>query len=192
MAAVTDKTYRVVVTHENGVWLADVPDLAGAHTFARNIPSLQKAVREVIALVEDLPDGAENGFDVEYEYRIGIPEVEAETRQLRADRERIRREEDELARRTDAAAKTLVERYRFSVRDAAALTGVSKQRISQLAPSKKAAKRTARQVASAHKETVRRATRAAPAAASKSTPAAATTGRKTTTARSSSKTMGVT
>lgn len=134
-----DKAYHVVVTHENGAWLADVPDLAGAHTFARNIPSLQKAVRELIALILDLPEGAEEGLDLDYEYRIGIPEVEAETQQLRADRARIRREEDDLARRTDAAAKTLVERYKFSVRDAAALTGVSKQRISQLAPRKQPA-----------------------------------------------------
>lgn len=169
----TDKTYRVVITHENGAWLADVPDLAGAHTFARNIPSLQKAVRELIALVEDLPGGAEDGLDVEYEYRIGIPEVEAETRQLRADRERIRREENDLARRTDAAAKTLVERYKFSVRDAAALTGVSKQRISQLAPSKDAAKSAARQVPPARQEETSRAARTTSAAASKAT---ATTG----------------
>ena len=143
----TDKTYRVVVTHENGAWLADVPDLAGAHTYARNIPSLQRAVRELIALVEDMPDGAEDDLHVDYDYRIGIPEVEAETRQLRADRERIRREDDELARRTDAAAKALVERYKFSVRDAAALTGVSKQRISQLAPRKEPARRATKQAA---------------------------------------------
>ncbi|WP_211192333.1 hypothetical protein [Actinoplanes sp. TBRC 11911] len=141
----TDKTYHVVVTHENGAWLADVPGLAGAHTFARNIPSLQKAVRELIALIEDLPEGAEGDLNLDFEYRIGIPEVEAETRQLRADRERIRREEEDLAQRTVAAAKTLVDQYRFSVRDAAALTGVSKQRISQLAPTKKPAKRAANQ-----------------------------------------------
>jgi predicted RNase H-like HicB family nuclease len=147
MAPVTDKTYHyhVVITHENGAWLADVPELAGAHTFARNIPGLHTAIREVIALVEDLPAGAENELDLDYEYRIGIPEVEAETRQLRADRKRIRQEEDELARRTDAAARTLVERYKFSVRDAAALTGVSKQRISQLVPRKEAAERLAKQ-----------------------------------------------
>jgi hypothetical protein len=186
---VTDKTYHVVVTHENGAWLADVPALAGTHTFARNIPSLQKAVRELIALVEDLPDGAEDHLDVDYEYRIGIPEVEAETRQLRADRERIRREEDDLARRTDAAAKTLVDRYRFSVRDAAALTGVSKQRISQLAPGRRTAKPAIEQAAAvgrAGKEPDRtgtpapkrrgsratRATAAAPTESSASTPAA--------------------
>jgi len=146
VASVTDETYhyRVVITHENGAWLADVPQLAGAHTFARNIPGLHKAIREVIALVEDLPDGAEDSLDLDYEYRIGIPEVEAETRQLRADRKRIRQEEDDLARRTDAAARTLVEQYNFSVRDAAALTGVSKQRISQLVPRKESAERFAK------------------------------------------------
>jgi hypothetical protein len=191
VAAVIDKTYRVVITHENSAWLADVPDLAGTHTFARNIPSLQKAVRELIALVEDLPDGAEDDLDVDYEYRIGIPEVEAETRQLRADRERIRREENELARRTDAAAKTLVERYKFSVRDAAALTGVSKQRISQLAPTKDAAKLAARQVPPAREEETSQAARATRSAAGRSTAAAATSRKATPSARSSSKTSGL-
>jgi hypothetical protein len=199
---VSDKSYHVVVTHENGAWLADVPALTGTHTFARNIPSLQTAVRELIALVEDLADGAEVDLDIDYEYRIGIPEVEAETRQLRADRERIRQEEDDLARRTDAAAKTLVDRYRFSVRDAAALTGVSKQRISQLAPSKQTAERAAKQAA-AHEEAVQqtaktggsatrergsKAPRATSATSSESTTAAAADQKRTAVARSSGKT----
>lgn len=47
------KTYRVVVTREDGRWLADVPDVPGAHTWANSLNALRKAVREVIALMDD-------------------------------------------------------------------------------------------------------------------------------------------
>jgi hypothetical protein len=134
---VSDKTYRVVVTRERGAWMADVPELAGAHTFARNIPGLDTSVREVIAMVEDLPEGAEDGLSLAYEYQTGIPAIDDVTSRLRADRDRINREEKDLAERTAQIARELVTRYSMSVRDAAALTGVSKQRISQVAPSKK-------------------------------------------------------
>jgi hypothetical protein len=137
MAAVSAKTYRVVVTREHGAWLADVPDLAGAHTFARNIPSLDASVREVIAMVEDLPEGAEDSLSLAYEFHTGIPAIDDTTSRLRADRDRIRREEKDLAERTAQVARELVTRYSMSVRDAAALTGVTKQRISQITPTKK-------------------------------------------------------
>lgn len=38
--------YRVVVTREDGAWLADVPGLDGAHTYAHTPPALDRAVRE--------------------------------------------------------------------------------------------------------------------------------------------------
>jgi predicted RNase H-like HicB family nuclease len=63
---VSERTYPVVVTREGDAWLADVPDLPGAHTWAKNLPGLDRSVREVIALVEDLPEGAETrlSFDL--------------------------------------------------------------------------------------------------------------------------------
>jgi predicted RNase H-like HicB family nuclease len=48
MAAMSDRAYRVVVTREDSHWLADVPELQGAHTYARSLPTLDQAVREVI------------------------------------------------------------------------------------------------------------------------------------------------
>jgi hypothetical protein len=64
MAAVSE-TYRVVVTRENGHWLADVPALQGAHTYARSLPALDQAVREVVVLAADLPDEAMPGLVLE-------------------------------------------------------------------------------------------------------------------------------
>lgn len=98
-------------------------------------------MREVIAMVEDLPEGAEDTVDLAYEFHTGIPAIDDTTRRLRADRERIKREEKDLAERTAQVARDLVTRYSMSVRDAAALTGVTKQRVSQVAP-RRARRRT--------------------------------------------------
>jgi len=127
------QTYYVVVTREDDAWLADVPDLPGTHTWAKNLPGLDRAVREAIALVEDLPDGAEPGLSLIYRYDIGDPELNAVTAHLRAERERIQREERQLSEQTAAVAAQLTDRS-MSVRDAAALLAVSPQRISQVAP----------------------------------------------------------
>ncbi|MDQ2874318.1 MAG: hypothetical protein M3Y33_05715 [Actinomycetota bacterium] len=54
--------YRVVVTREDGHWLADVPELDGAHTYARSFPALDRAVREVVVLAAGLPDEAMPGL----------------------------------------------------------------------------------------------------------------------------------
>ncbi|WP_203924391.1 type II toxin-antitoxin system HicB family antitoxin [Rugosimonospora africana] len=138
------KTYRVDVIREDGSWLADVPDLQGVHTWARNLPTLDRSVREVIALAEDLPDGAEDGLRLDYEYNIGDPELNAITARLRAERERIQKAERELAEATAAAAGRLVGDAALSVRDAATLLAVSPQRVSQVAPQPAHAERRAR------------------------------------------------
>ena len=129
----TEHTYRVVVTRDGDAWLADVPDLPGTHTWAKNLPALDRSVREVIALVENLPDDAENGLSLAYTYDIGDAELNAVTARLRAERERIHHEERQLAEQTAAVAAQLTERS-MSVRDAATLLAVSPQRISQVAP----------------------------------------------------------
>ena len=50
----SEQGYRVVVTREDGSWLADVPGLEGAHTYARSLPALDRAVREVVVLAAGL------------------------------------------------------------------------------------------------------------------------------------------
>ena len=131
MAAVTERTYRVVVTREDDQWLADVPELQGAHTYARSLPSLDQAVREVIVLADGLPDEAMPDLRLEYDYHTGDPELDATALEVR----RLRRQADELAAaaaaRTSQVAARLVARG-LSVRDVAALLGISPQRVSQL------------------------------------------------------------
>ncbi len=123
--------YRVVVRRENGHWLADVPVLEGAHTYARSLPALDQAVREVVVLAAGLPDDAMPDLSLDYDYHTGDPELDTTALEVR----RLRLQADELAAaaaaRTGQAAAQLAARG-LSVRDIAALLGISPQRVSQL------------------------------------------------------------
>ena len=125
------RTFRVVVTREDDQWLAEVPELQGAHTYARSLPSLDQAVREVVVLAAGLPDEAVPELVLDYDYHTGDPELDATALEVR----RLRRQADDLAAtaaaRTSRAAAQLVARG-LSVRDVAALLGISPQRVSQL------------------------------------------------------------
>ncbi|MGI5213411.1 hypothetical protein [Plantactinospora sp. CA-290183] len=67
-------TYTVDISRDpsSGAWLADVRDLQAAHAFADDRQQLDVRVREVIALVEDLPDGAEETLHIVY---VSVPAV---------------------------------------------------------------------------------------------------------------------
>ena len=144
----TDGTaYRVVVTREGASWLADVPQLPGTHTYARSLAGLDHEVREAIALAEDLAEDAEAGIELEYEIHTGDDAVDEAAARLRADRARVRACEQDLATRTEQLARQL--RPAWSVRDVAALLGVSPQRISQLAPDEPGRVRPGRRSATA-------------------------------------------
>ena len=123
--------YRVVVTREDGRWLADVPGLPGAHTCARSLLSLDQAVRGAVVLAAGLPGEAMAGLVFDYGYHTGDPGLDATAVEVR----RLRRQADELAAaaasRTGQAAAQLVAGG-LSVRDVAALLGISPQRVSQL------------------------------------------------------------
>jgi DNA-binding NarL/FixJ family response regulator len=128
---VSRHAHRVVVTREDGQWLADVPELQGTHTYARSLPSLDQAVREAVVLAAGLPDEAMPDLVLDYDYHTGDPDLDATALEVR----RLRRQADELAAaaasRTGQAAAQLVARG-LSVRDVAALLGISPQRVSQL------------------------------------------------------------
>lgn len=133
----SETTYRVVVTREDGAWLADMPELEGAHTFARSLAGLDRSVREVIVLAADLPDDAMGGLRLDYVFRTGDPAVDEVAGDVRA----LRARADELAttasRRTAEAARELIG-HGLSVRDTAIALGISPQRVSQLTDTAKA------------------------------------------------------
>ncbi len=133
----TDHVYRVIVTREGGAWLADVPELEGAHSFARTLPALDRSVREVVVMAADRPDGDMPALHLAYDYRTGDPDIDVTATEIRT----LREEADQLSAtataRTGAAAAQLVDRG-FSVRDVATILGISPQRVSQLTGTTKA------------------------------------------------------
>ncbi len=124
-------SYRVVVTREAGAWLADVPELAGAHTYARTLPALDRSVREVVVLATGRPDEDMPVLRLAYEYHTGDPELDATTAEVRSLRERADHLSATATARTNEAA-TLLVHHGLSVRDVAALLGISPQRVSQV------------------------------------------------------------
>ncbi len=73
--AKTMTTYEAVVTREDPMWLADVPAVPGAHTFARSLPALLESIREVIVLMDDLPDDVTPDFCLTFD--VDDPDVGA-------------------------------------------------------------------------------------------------------------------
>jgi predicted RNase H-like HicB family nuclease len=122
-----EMSYTVEVTREKDAWLADVPAVAGAHTFAHSLEGLAKSVREVIILMDDLPDDAEIDLDLRFDVN---DESVTEAQHLRQTREDIGRREAELISDTAHLAARLVRTY--SLRDTAAMLGVTPGRVSQL------------------------------------------------------------
>lgn len=122
-------SYKVVVTREGGNWLADVPGVRGAHTFARSLLSLDRAVREVIELMDDSRDSASE-ITIDYAYEGFDGSVDAAVMAGRERRALTVRERD-LQGRTRLLASELVAQV-FSVRDAARMLEITSGRVSQL------------------------------------------------------------
>jgi predicted RNase H-like HicB family nuclease len=118
--------YHVVVTRDGDGWMADVPGLPGTHTWAKTLRALDRNVREVIGMVEDLPRSAEAALD----YHTGDPVLDERAGRLRA----LRREQERAAAEIASDTSELLRRFaaQLSVGDAAVLLGLSKGRISQL------------------------------------------------------------
>ncbi|UDF13855.1 hypothetical protein LH407_03080 [Antiquaquibacter oligotrophicus] len=116
------------MTREGTSWIAEVVNLSGAHTYAGNLAALDAAVREVIALVADLPDDAP--FDVEYSFE-GVDDRFVDAAQLGA-----RRAQAEIERATlaDSAAHTAaaLAAAGYSQRDIAWLLRMTVGRVSQI------------------------------------------------------------
>lgn len=72
----TDHVYRVTVTCEGDAWLADVAELDGAHTYARTLPALDRAVREIVVMAVDRPEEDMPALRLTYDYHTGDPDID--------------------------------------------------------------------------------------------------------------------
>jgi hypothetical protein len=122
-------TYTVEVTREGDAWIADVIDLPGAHTFARNLTALDDAVHEVIALVTDAPDDADRP-PLHYVY-AGVDETFLEAAKLGEAREDIEARQRQLTLASAVAAARLAAAG-YSVRDIAGALKLTPGRVSQI------------------------------------------------------------
>ncbi|MDR1188949.1 MAG: helix-turn-helix domain-containing protein [Bifidobacteriaceae bacterium] len=124
------RRYTVQVTREGDKWLGEVVGLAGAHTFAGSLLSLDKAIREVIALVEDLPTGAEAGLDLDWDFSAVSPEA-VRAGALGGQRRRHERAHRSIVTKTQQTVVQLAQSG-WSHRDIAAVLGISPGRVSRV------------------------------------------------------------
>jgi hypothetical protein len=129
-------TYGVHVTREGDQWLADVPALEGTQTYAPNLTALDRYVREIIVLAEDLPASATRDLVLDWSYDVGDHLVQ-QANALRAERAELAAKEKQLEQATRELAVKLTHDLGLSVRDAGPLLGISHQRVSQLRPTDK-------------------------------------------------------
>ncbi len=121
------KTYRARARRSGDWWAIDVTDLPGAFTQAKRVAQVEPRVREVIALLLDVP---ESGFEVDVDYQLpkGIVEALASLAKARRAAEETERALSDTLRSTAVA----LTRAGLSYRDAGTLAGVSHQRVGQL------------------------------------------------------------
>lgn len=122
--------YDVIVTREGEMWVALVPALPGAHTHARTLQALERAVREVIVLMAKLPDDAVDAISIRWDVRTGNSEVDRRTTTVRAERVRAEELSSKVAAETAGVARELAGQG-LSFRDIGRLLGISAQRVSQ-------------------------------------------------------------
>ncbi|MQA26550.1 MAG: type II toxin-antitoxin system HicB family antitoxin [Micromonosporaceae bacterium] len=127
-------TYKVHVTREDEHWLADVPDVPGAHTHARSLAGLRRAVREVITLMADYADSAvddEDAFDIVFGFDFADDDMDSMITAIRELRAQVDQAQRRLAELTPSALHAL-DSEGLSVRDEAEVLGLSHQRVQQL------------------------------------------------------------
>lgn len=124
----TMSSYDVIVTREEGAWLAEVPAVSGASTFARSLPALLESVRQVIVLMDDLDDDATPQLALTFRLE---DQAVLEAEQLALTRRDITARERALRAATAATARRLTQAG-YSVRDTAVMLDITPGRVSQL------------------------------------------------------------
>jgi predicted RNase H-like HicB family nuclease len=112
---------------EAGYWIADIPAVPGAHTFAKRLDQLPGRLAEAIAVILELNEPVgEPRLDV----RLN-PELDHLVHVAKERRHQVDAIATEASEATRLAVRALLERG-LSLRDAGAVLGISHQRIGQL------------------------------------------------------------
>ena len=129
------RTYKITIEpDDNGWWTVSADDVRGAHSDGQTLARARTNIREAIALMEDLPEGAEATMELEERIvlPVGVRDAVEYVQQLRAEAERI----NLLVRGATNDALDVLEKCLpdLGLRDQADLLGVSFQRVAQLRP----------------------------------------------------------
>lgn len=127
-------TFRVVFTKEGKDWSVVAPDVHPAHSWGPNLKSATEHIKEAIALVLELPEGAERRMTLDAEYCVGSdhpgePSVFRRAREARRKLKDAQQEADERLREAIEEGR----KHSLSMRDIATMTDVSYQRVAQIA-----------------------------------------------------------
>jgi predicted RNase H-like HicB family nuclease len=122
---VDELTVRVVFTKEGKDWTVVAPDVHAAHSLGPNLKSAAEHIKEAIALVLDLPEGAEQSIVLDPEYKIGAmrtkgPNIFSQARDARHKLHDAQDVADETLRQAIEEGR----KHGLSMRDIATITDV--------------------------------------------------------------------
>jgi predicted RNase H-like HicB family nuclease len=142
---------------ENGAWNVHVAERPGALTYGRSLAQARRRIQDVLPLFWDEPD------ELEWVEEVHLPGEAASALQAALEaRERADLAQSEADKATRLAVEVL-SRLGLSMRDAAALVGLSHQRIAQIAKSSNSRRRPSAGLGSAQTRTAaEQATRRTP------------------------------
>jgi hypothetical protein len=123
------KRFKVRASREGDWWFLEVEGVAGGYSQARRLDQVEATVRDLLATLLDVPP---DSFEVDVEAEWPLDLRLASSRAAAA-----RRSADEARDRASAEIRNVAlaaARAGFTVRDVAALLGISPQRVSQLRP----------------------------------------------------------
>jgi len=128
MAAVN--TYTATVIKQDGYWQADVPDLPGAHAFAKTLANLRHELTDAIIVSADLDDDAK--ITIDFVLAGHQEDVLIEAFDLARTRHRLDLEMSALQQSTSAITAQMVGTG-HSMREIAGALDITPGRVSQLA-----------------------------------------------------------
>ncbi|MBK5238666.1 MAG: hypothetical protein JJE28_06100 [Actinomycetales bacterium] len=135
--------YTVRVSREGSAWLASVDEMVGVQTYARNLVTLDRDIREALGVYLDIEHEA--SFELDYIYE-NIDEETARAVEIGQQRMAIEREQARLALES-AREIIILERKGFSVRDISGILRMSPGRVSQIARERGSQRSTERESA---------------------------------------------
>lgn len=123
--------YTVRFEHEdNGTWSAYAVEVPGAHSWGRSIAGATRQVTDAIATMRDLTEEETASIKITPTFVLNNQDMEALVVTARQHREKLEAAQAEASDSLRSAVAAISDS--FSMRDVAAMTGVTHSRIQQI------------------------------------------------------------